>query len=46
MNTNPIEIFRDAEHMALLTIVAESIGISPCEVSDQDIETFLAVLET
>lgn len=46
MNMNPIDIFKSADQMAFLTMVAEMSGISPSEVSEYEIESFLAAVET
>lgn len=46
MNMNPLEIFKSADQMAYLTMVAEYSGISPSEVSEYEIEAFAADVET
>lgn len=46
MNIDHTEIFKSAEQMAFLTMVAEMSGISPSEVSESEIESFLAAVET
>ena len=40
MNMNPIDIFKSADQMAYLEMVAEWYGISPSEVSEHEIESY------
>ena len=46
MNIDHTEIFKSADQMAFLTMVAEMSGISPSEVSEYEIEAFAADVET
>lgn len=46
MNMNPLEIFKSADQMAYLAMVAELNGISPSEVSEYEIKAFAADVET
>ena len=46
MNIDHTEIFKSADQMAYLTMVAEVNGISPSEVSEYEIEAFAADVET
>ena len=46
MNMNPIDIFKSADQMAYLAMVADVNGISPSEVSEREIDSFERDVET
>jgi hypothetical protein len=45
MNESPLELWQDAEGMALLTTIADSYGLCPAEVSARDIADYYAGTE-